>query len=185
MKLFHTCGEPLCFNHEVIIKLSSYFSYSDGIINLNKHVIRTTVGTNPIVLVDNKTVFHCTHCRVDALMKDSLTQCDDCRALVSLSDAEKVGESLVMCKRCAMRQKQFMEFLIFNQDKKIESESENLDEAAPPRDSRRIRLTGVAEIALPSEEEVTEYLGVNRSVDLSDSEEPEYEEEDFDETEDV
>jgi hypothetical protein len=149
MKLLHKCGGALIFYHDVILSLGSYFSVDNNQMLLTKHIIKNTKGTSPLLPFNENLVVYCDSCREETKLGDAIVMCDDCRTFVPYKDIKRLGESLVFCIDCLDKQKQFLKFLIFNDENVVEHENINIldqPEIAVEHNRRRGRVLGPPEV---------------------------------------
>jgi hypothetical protein len=104
------------YKNPIVINFLSNFSYEiDGSIVLNKHRIDKIEA--PKTRIENVKEFYCPHCGCMIPLKNTLVLCDDCKLLVKFEKIDRLGKSVTLCKTCSQLKKEFMQFLIFNEEK--------------------------------------------------------------------
>ncbi|MHA2274227.1 MAG: hypothetical protein ACXAC2_00570 [Candidatus Kariarchaeaceae archaeon] len=95
--------------------MESGFDFRGEFLYLNKHHIRRTRGSNPLIKFDSdKDDFYCTHCKFKVLLKDTFVKCGNCKKQFIHSTIKKVGKSLCVCSECYKQILSYKAFDIFN-----------------------------------------------------------------------
>jgi hypothetical protein len=94
------CGDSLLIKHKIELEILSEFDWKSDIVTLTNHFINKSRKTNALMPTKNIKDFQCRNCKKSCTKDKAHFKCDDCKRNFPQKDANAIGQSVLVCKKC-------------------------------------------------------------------------------------
>ncbi len=170
MRLFCKCGSQLMMKHEIVLEVISNFTSIDGLITLTKHHLLKTSGIKPSIKEEKVKEIFCRECNKPVDIEDSYIHCDNCGSRVRREEAQKYGDTIILCPRCVGSCKNYEVYKIFgNRGPSAQARESRINEAINDAVEARPEMPDEVLEMLRAEMQETEASNPDRPFDVEDS----------------